>query len=866
MQDQYKQLPSQFVNWIEVPQAGKKPRKVPCDTSGALFPKGSDAHLNPANWLTYDQVGTQPGLHKAYVLGRHGETPPQYSLFLLDLDDCRDVVSGAVEPWAADVLSRFPNAFVEVSHSGTGFHVIGYCQPALMGTDRRKKFSYADSPPNALEFYTEGRFIALGRDGQGDLNLDWSAVLVDLVPFKTVTDLPAVTGGAPDDYTGPEDDDALLQIIARDTNYDALQPRRIPASAFYSDMETLRGMCHAAYGQDTTKAAPFDYDASSVDMTLLNHLAYYTGGDVARMERLFMRSLMGQRNKSQKRPQYVRDTANSAAGLALKDGRYLKQVTADHTESLVRQCAADDPAAISRAADALSKLPEADRAQVLRATSKDIAKRLTAEVRQRHDTLRVDQGKHAMGMLKQGELSNWFIVSNENGSAVAVDRRGGTSPQSKTAFVEARAHLPSIPTMDSNGKVRMISAAESWWTDPDTERYEYQSFNPAQPDKYTDEYGRVVRNTYRPAHTTPATAGDVEPYMYIMRCNIPNESDQAVLLSALAFAVQRPAEMLLWAPVVQGVQGSGKGTIVKKPLVHALGHNLGVAGSKQLAGDYNGYMWRKTAVVVDEIGEHSKATIAEIADGLKEPVAESPVPYRIMRKDPFDDVNYTVWFFLTNHMNSMLANDLNERRYAHFVSAIQTPEQVSAVFHDGWWQENYPHIVQLAGGTGLDWFRYYQVWWDSGGAEAVRAVLEQYPAAMPGRAPITTTRSVAEAAGEPEAVTQIREAVAAKLPGFRNGFVSSIAIRELMKSEGLRAPAGRWLNEAMKRLGYIHNTRCRRSAAESIRFPSANDEQMRVYYADGSLVGRAPVDLIDYYDQAQAEVSTPVQNNVVPLK
>ena len=866
--DACRSLPDCFINWKAIPEPGKKPRKVPWDH---VNNRQLD-HLDPVNWRSYDSVIQTRDLFPAFVLGRHGPTPPQYSLFLLDLDNCRDADTGATAQWATDTLAMFAGAFIEISHSGTGFHVLGYCQPALMGTNRKHKFTVPSAPHNACEWYMDGRFIALGHGGQGDINLDWSHVLVNLVPVKDMTTLPAPLGSTvPADYTGPDDDDALLQIIMRDTNYDALQPHRIPASAFYGDMETLRGMVHAAYGQDTSKVPPYDYDASVIDMTLANHLAYYTGGDVARIERLFMRSLMGQRDKAQQRPRYVRDTAGQAAGLALRHGRYLKTVTPENIADMLRRIASDTDPIMQTIAEALSRLKPGDRDILLSEARKICPKGVGAALAERvmdlHNTFRVEQGQHAFDMLKQGELSHYFIVSNDNGTAIAVDRRGGTSPQSKTAFIEARAYLPSIPVMDAKGTVRMQSAVEAWWIDPQTERYDYQSFHPGNPQTYSDEYGRSVRNTYRAPHEVPAvTDGDVEPYMHIMRVNIPDERDQAVLLSALAFAVQYPGEMLLWAPVIQGAQGSGKGSLVKRPLVYAVGRNLGVAGPKQLTGEYNGYMYHKTTVVVDEIGHHSKATIAEIADSLKEPIAESPIPYRIMRVDPFSDVNFTCWFFLTNYLDSMLANDINERRYAHLVSALQTAEQVARAFPDDWWITRYPAVVQAAGGPGLSWFRYYKFWWEMGGAEAVRAVLENYPAAIPGRAPITTTRHIAESASEPEMVTQVREAVAASLPGFRGGFASSIAIRELMKAEGLRPPAGRWFNDAMKRLGYAHNVRAKPSPGENMRFPSVNDITMRIYFTDGNMVGWRPGEILNAYDQAQTVEAKVQESNVVPLK
>jgi len=110
----------------------------------------------------------------------------------------------------------------------------------------------------------------------------------------------------------------------------------ILAADFFADHETLRARIHALGGKDPSKPTPWDFDGSSLDMALMNHLAYYTGGDVPRMERLHARSLMGQRDKAQKRPGYVRETATKAARGKRALSQYLRERVAHTSDGMPR--------------------------------------------------------------------------------------------------------------------------------------------------------------------------------------------------------------------------------------------------------------------------------------------------------------------------------------------------------------------------------------------------------------------------------------------------------------------------------------------------------------------------------------------------
>jgi len=98
-----------------------------------------------------------------------------------------------------------------------------------------------------------------------------------------------------------------------------------------------------------------------------------------------------------------------------------------------------------------------------------------------------------------------------------------------------------------------------------------------------------------------------------------------------------------------------------------------------------------------------------------------------------------------------------ERRYAHFISALQTEEEAARAFYPEWW----------TGSTG-DWWGSYYDWWGAGGAEAVRGYLGHMALDVaPSRAPVTSSTAEAMHAGDGAAVGLIRSAVTEGAAGFR---------------------------------------------------------------------------------------------------
>lgn len=288
------QLPAQFLNYFLTPRAdGSGNDKIPCDAQG----RAVDAH-NPVNWTTHQQAAAN---------GR----PVAFSLtdaagwFFLDLDKCDDG-QGGWKPEAAAIFTQFAGAYGEVSSSGRGLHVMGRCDPSRL-KDRRRKWD------GWLECYTGGRFVAFGSGGWQPIGgvatgADMTDLLLGVVPVKqTLGDLP---DGVDPTYTGPSDDTALLAKAMASGGAGAAFGMRASFRDLWEANQSV--MCRLYPG-----AVVGQFDHSAADGALMAHLAFWTGKDLPRMDRLFRQSAL-MRDKYATRPDYRSETIGNAAKLCRK--------------------------------------------------------------------------------------------------------------------------------------------------------------------------------------------------------------------------------------------------------------------------------------------------------------------------------------------------------------------------------------------------------------------------------------------------------------------------------------------------------------------------------------------------------------------
>ena len=288
-------LPERYINYrLQAKADSPKMDKIPCDASG----KSINPH-DPSQWMTHEAAQARvrdPVSGVGFILNGDG-------WFCIDLDNCRNATTGEYTSAAISIYQSFPGALGEVSVSGTGLHIFGRCDPSRLA-DRRNKWE------GDKEWYHTGRFIALSPHGLTPIggawiDKDWTDQLLRLVPRRGDVDGVLSTEVDPT-YTGPADDDVLIAMMLQSASTAARFGEKASMADLWNAKEAVLSRFYPAYDGGN------GFDHSSADAALMSHLAFWTGKDMARMDRLFRRSAL-MRDKYRDRDDYRRDTVGGAA-------------------------------------------------------------------------------------------------------------------------------------------------------------------------------------------------------------------------------------------------------------------------------------------------------------------------------------------------------------------------------------------------------------------------------------------------------------------------------------------------------------------------------------------------------------------------
>jgi hypothetical protein len=236
-----------WVNWQFVERDGKT-TKVPVDPNTGQPASCSD----PVTWGTYARALAR--FNSDAVDGIGFQLGDSYAG--VDLDDCRNRVTGEIESWAQEIIDGL-DTYTEISPSGNGVHIVA--KGSLPPRGRRK---------GNVEMYSSGRFLTMtGAHLKGTKIAvkERQAALGELHAriFGTGNSSPAPTTVA-----GPPNSLADEEIIDRAQ--------------------------HAANGEKFGRLWGGDssgYDsASEADLALCMMLAFWTGRDADRIDQLFRQS------------------------------------------------------------------------------------------------------------------------------------------------------------------------------------------------------------------------------------------------------------------------------------------------------------------------------------------------------------------------------------------------------------------------------------------------------------------------------------------------------------------------------------------------------------------------------------------------
>lgn len=254
----------QWVCWRTQERDGKQ-TKVPIIPGSTQFASTT----SPETWATFstarEAVTTTPVDGFGFVFT--AEDP----LVGVDLDDCRDPDAETPTAWAANVLDTL-DSYSEVSPSGTGYHVI-------VRGERPEGRNRAGN----IEVYDRSRFFTVTGDH------------VAATPETVATREDALATVVSEELT-VADAASASEASASDAAAGSASPESpsTDAAVPISDDELLDRAQNAANGEKFSRlwsGSTSGYEShSEADLALCRMLAFWTGGDTARVNRLFRRS------------------------------------------------------------------------------------------------------------------------------------------------------------------------------------------------------------------------------------------------------------------------------------------------------------------------------------------------------------------------------------------------------------------------------------------------------------------------------------------------------------------------------------------------------------------------------------------------
>jgi hypothetical protein len=335
------------------------------------------------------------------------------------------------------------------------------------------------------------------------------------------------------EYTGPADDGVLIE-------------KALSSAGSISQMfGTKASFRHLWEGDASALCQAFPspsgdtYDRSSADAALMAHLAFWTGKDAPRMDRLFRRSAL-YREKYEKRVDYRNNTISRAIGGCKK----VYNIQANVPSTNIQQ------------------------------DQQTFAELMTVDQQIKHfDGCIYVRDRHRV-MIPSGELlkpEQFNAIYGGFQFVISPTNQGAPAKKAFEAFTENRAYrFPKVVNT---------------------------CFKPLE--KPAAIIGDKV-NTYRPIEVD-ATPGDVQPFISLLEKVLPNPHDREILINYIAAVVQHPGVKFQWAPVLQGVQGNGK-TLIAKCVEYAIGERYSFSpDAKKLANQFNAYLLEKLFIIVEEV-------------------------------------------------------------------------------------------------------------------------------------------------------------------------------------------------------------------------------------------------------------------------
>lgn len=586
-----------------------------------------DAH-DPSNWLSYAEAariaGTRADLGVGFVFTANDP------FFFLDIDDCAE--NGAWSPVALEMLQVFSGAAVEVSRSGQGLHVIGsYSGVTPEHRCKNKK--------HGMELYTSGRYAALTQSQASGCatfsatdQLEW-VVSRFFAPSAAAQTESGPAAGPAEEWDGYTEDGPLIHRARRASSATAAFGGGASFDDLWTGNEDALGRAYPDnYGGGRA------YDGSGADAALAQHLAFWTGNDSARIERIMRLSALV-RDKWDSHPSYLSRTISFATS----------RQTEFHKKRVV---------------------PEEAKVVSLRSGYQFLS---AAQQEDYFDGCVYVCDSHKVLVPNGDQLKPDQFKAMYGGFVFGLDADNGkTTTNAWLAFTESQA----LSSPKANSTI----------------------FLPGQKTGtiQTDAAGYKRANVWADP-CVDRMVGDPSPFLTHLSKLLPDVGDQLILLRYMAAVVQHQGTKFQWCPLIQGVAGNGK-SLFTRCVYQAVGWRYTYTPrADDLAGKFNDWLVNKVVIGVEDVYlTREKLHIIETLKPMITSTGEEGYEVEGKNAPKFMTELKCNFILNTNHKNAVPKTD-DDRRFAVFHTAQQSLGDLKASGLDG---DYFPKLYSWLRGGG----------------------------------------------------------------------------------------------------------------------------------------------------------------------
>lgn len=770
--------------------------------------------------------------------------------FFIDIDNCFQ--NGKWSPITHEMLSRLPGAAVETSQSGIGLHIIG--------TGESTSPHKCENSLVHLELYTESRFIALtGLNMSGSAGIDLTeplrAIIDEYFPVKSTsngTPVAVWTDRPVPKWNGHTDDTELIRCAIASKSTGGIFGGRASFNDLWTANETVLNRTYPDDHRDDT----WEYNISSADAALAQHLAFWTGNNHTRIYNLMWQSALVR--EKWYRTDYLPRTIRKAVSLQTTVYTAGKPPTTDHHGPKLRASSDKQRAYADNIRNQIITTCDKIAAKQLLVTSGPVTTAkfwidnqdktpvelcaMTTKIIETVNPLDTDNmpiRAHGYQYLSANLQIDFFrgCVYIQNIHRVFTPTGSLLKPEQFNATYGGYTFQ-----LDDTGDKITRKAWEAF-TESQVIRFPKTESTCFRPQLTSGiiiaEEGQKLVNIYVPIETL-RISGDITPFTDLMARVLPNEHDRAILLAYMAACIQYKGVKFQWAPLLQGVDGNGK-TLFTRCVSFAVGKRYTFyPKASEIDNKFNAWLANKIFIGVEDI--YVSDNRQEIMETLK-PMITSGDGIEIQMKG-VDQITTDIcanFIFNSNHKNAIKKTDA-DRRFAIFFTAQQEKKDLK---RDGMSGDYFPNLY--------DWFR------EGGGYAMVSEYLHTYqipdelnPATKCHRAPETssTVEAIETSIGSIE--QEIIEAIHEGRPGFANGWVSSMALERLLKD--LRATRKIPLNrrrDLLRSLGYDWHPALNNGRVNNHILMDGGKPRLFVKNGHLSLNLDKPTDIAEMYEKAQ---------------